>query len=57
MHAKPGTVVRGGEPLLTLHTDTAERLGAALRDLEGAFDIAPDGSRPATGPIVLERIG
>ena len=57
MHAKPGAVVRGGEPLLTLHTDTAERLGAALRDLEGAFDIAPDGSRPATGPIVLERIG
>jgi thymidine phosphorylase len=56
MHAKPGAVVRGGEPLLTLHTDTAGRFGAALRDLEGAFEIAPDGSCPAAGPIVLERI-
>jgi thymidine phosphorylase len=56
LHAKPGAVVRGGEPLLTLHTDTPEQFEAALRDLEGAFDIAPGGSRPATGPIVLERI-
>ncbi|HET9654994.1 MAG TPA: thymidine phosphorylase [Kineosporiaceae bacterium] len=56
LHAKPGATVRGGDPLLTLHTDTPERFEAALADLEGAYDIAPDGSRPAGGPIVLERI-
>jgi thymidine phosphorylase len=56
LHAKPGATVRGGDPLLTLHTDTPERFEAALRDLAGAFDIAPEGARPAGGPIVLERI-
>jgi thymidine phosphorylase len=57
LHAKPGATVRAGEPLLTLHTDTPERFGAALADLEGAFDVAPEGSRPAVGPLVLDRVG
>ncbi len=56
LHAKPGATVRGGEPLLTLHTDTPERFEAALRDLDGAFDIAPAGSRPPETPLVLDRI-
>jgi thymidine phosphorylase len=56
LHAKPGAKVRAGEPLLTLHTDTPERFEAALRDLDGGFEIAPEGSRPAVGPIVLDRI-
>ncbi|MEJ2577572.1 MAG: thymidine phosphorylase [Kineosporiaceae bacterium] len=56
LHAKPGAVLRGGQPLLTLHTDTPERFPAALADLAGAFEVAPDGSRPATGPLVLDRI-
>jgi thymidine phosphorylase len=56
MHAKPGAVVGEGDPLLTLHTDTPERFEAALRDLDGAFEIAPDGSRPAVGPLVIDRI-
>ena len=56
LHAKPGAVVRAGEPLLTLHTDTPERFEAALRDLDGSYEIAPDGSRPRAGPLVLERV-
>ena len=56
LHAKPGAKVRAGEPLLTLHTDTPERIDAALRDLDGGYEIAPEGSRPAPGPLVLDRV-
>src|ERR671938_17954 len=45
LHAKPGAKVRAGEPLLTLHTDTPDRFEAALHDLEGGYEIAPEGSR------------
>jgi thymidine phosphorylase len=56
MHAKPGAKVRAGEPLLTLHTDTPDRFQAALHDLEGGYEIAPEGSRPAPGELVLDRV-
>ena len=56
MHAKPGAVVRGGEPLLTLHTDEPERFDRALAALDGAYDIAPAGSRPDLPPLVIDRI-
>ncbi|MEO3936114.1 thymidine phosphorylase [Dermatophilaceae bacterium Soc4.6] len=56
MHAKPGATVRGGERLLTLHTDTPERFARALEALDGAFTIAPDGSRPDLLPLVIDRI-
>ncbi|MER7073784.1 thymidine phosphorylase [Terrabacter sp. NPDC000476] len=57
LHAKPGATVRGGEPLLTLHTDEPERFGRALEALEGGFTIAPEGSRPDLPPIVIDRVG
>ena len=56
MHAKPGAAVRAGEPLLTLHTDTPAAFEAALRDLDRAWQIAPEGSRPGDGPLVIDRI-
>jgi thymidine phosphorylase len=56
LHAKPGAAVRAGEPLLTLHTDTPDRFEAALRDLDGGYEIASEESRPAARPLVLERI-
>jgi thymidine phosphorylase len=56
MHAKPGASVRGGEPLLTLHSDDATRFARALEVLDGAYDIAPEGSRPPDAPLVLDRI-
>jgi thymidine phosphorylase len=57
MHAKPGAPVRGGERLLTLHTDTAERFERALDALDGAYTVAPAGSRPDQPPLVIDRIG
>jgi thymidine phosphorylase len=56
LHAKPGAVVRGGERLMTLHTDTPERFERALEALEGSFTIAPEGSRPDLLPLVVDRI-
>ena len=56
LHVKPGAVVRGGEPLMTLHTDTSERFERALAALEGATFIAPEGSRPDLLPLVIERV-
>ncbi len=56
IHAKPGASVRGGEPLLTLHTDTPERFERAVAALEGCYDIAPEGSRPDRPPLVIDRI-
>jgi thymidine phosphorylase len=56
LHAKPGAVVRAGQPLLTLHTDTPERFGPALADLAAAVTIAPEGSRPSSRPLVLDRV-
>ena len=56
LHHKPGATVRGGDPLMTLHTDEPERFARALEALEGGFTIAPEGSRPDLPPIVIERV-
>jgi thymidine phosphorylase len=56
LHAKPGALVRGGEPLLTLHTDTPERFERALQAVDGAYFIAPEGDRPDLLPLVVERV-
>jgi len=56
LHAKPGALVRAGEPLLTLHTDEPARFERALAALDGAYQIAPEGSRPGLQPLVIERI-
>ncbi|MBD0292175.1 MAG: thymidine phosphorylase [Jiangellaceae bacterium] len=56
MHAKPGALVRAGEPLLTLHTDEPARFQRALAALDGGYEIAPAGSRPELLPLVIERM-
>jgi len=56
MHAKPGAVLRAGDPLMTLHTDTPERFERAIEALEDAYFIAPEGSRPDLLPLVIDRI-
>ncbi|GAP58342.1 phosphorylase [Arthrobacter sp. Hiyo1] len=55
MHAKPGALVRAGEPLMTLLTDTPEKFDRAKEALEGAVLIAPEGSRPAQR-LIIDRI-
>ncbi len=57
LHAKPGAEVRGGEPLLTLHTDTPERFDRAVAALVDAVTIAPASSRPDLTPLIIERVG
>ncbi len=56
MHAKPGAVVRSGELLMTLHTDTPERFERALEALEGGYDIGPEGGRPDLLPLLVDRV-
>ena len=57
LHAKPGERVRAGQPLLTLHTDTPERLGRAREALAGGIVVGPDVRAAAPGrPVVLDRV-
>jgi len=56
LHARPGALVRAGEPLMTLHTDTPERFDRAVAAVEDAWTIAPEGSRPDLLPLVIERV-
>jgi thymidine phosphorylase len=54
-HARPGDRVRTGQPLLTLHTDTPERIGWAREALAGAYAVGD--LMPEPVPLVLDRIG
>ncbi len=56
LHAKPGDVVRQGDPLLTLHTDSPDRFDRARAALNGAFAIGPKGSQPDELPLIIDRI-
>jgi thymidine phosphorylase len=55
LHAKPGAVVRAGEPLMTLLTDTPERFDRAKEALAGAVVIGPEGDR-ADQRLIIDRI-
>ena len=55
-HARPGDVVREGEPLFTLLTDEPDRFGRALEALEGGYDVGEASSYTAQ-PLVIERVG
>ena len=57
LHAKPGAYVRGGDRLFTLHTDQPERFERAMHALDGAYFIAPEGSRPDLLPLLIDRVG
>ncbi|MBA2464899.1 MAG: thymidine phosphorylase, partial [Nocardioidaceae bacterium] len=48
--------VREGEPLLTLHTDDADRFARAQAALEGAVEVAPAGSPYAGKSIIIDRV-
>ncbi len=56
IHARRGTSVRAGQPVLTLHTDTPERFERALAALEGGWSVLPEGSAPEPAPLVIDRI-
>jgi len=54
LHALPGEPVTAGQPLFTLHTDTPERLPAALAELDGAWSIGAN--PPPVRPLILGRV-
>lgn len=56
LHAKPGDVVRKGEPLFTLSADEPARFARALEALEGSYVIGEPQDYVARGPLVAERI-
>ncbi|WP_426594621.1 thymidine phosphorylase [Cellulomonas sp. McL0617] len=56
LHARPGDIVRAGQPLLTLHTDTPERFARAREALDGGVVIAPAGTPVGVRPLVIDRI-
>jgi thymidine phosphorylase len=54
--AKPGEVVRAGQPVLELRADEPERFGPALAALEGAVAVSDQGPPPAVSPVI-EHVG
>ena len=56
LHARPGDPVRAGQPLLTLHTDTADRFRAATQALAGTIVLAEPAAAVDRGPLVLGRV-
>jgi thymidine phosphorylase len=54
IHRRPGEPVAAGEPLFTLYTDTPERFGAAMAELDGGWSVGD--APPAPGPLIIDRI-
>lgn len=54
IHRRPGEPVAAGEALFTLYTETPERLGPAMAELEGAFSVGDD--PPPPRPLIIDRI-
>jgi thymidine phosphorylase len=57
IHRRPGEPVAAGEALFTLYTDTPERLGGAIAELDGGWSVcAPGDPAPEIGPLIIDRI-
>lgn len=54
IHRRPGEPVTAGDPLFTLFTDTPERFGASLAELDGAWSVQDQA--PASRPLLIDRI-
>ena len=54
IHRRPGEPVAPGAPLFTLYTDTPERLGAAIAELDGGFGVGATPPQPR--PLIVDRI-
>ncbi|WP_066369272.1 thymidine phosphorylase [Herbidospora mongoliensis] len=55
LHAKPGDIVRQGQPLMTLHADETGRFERALASLDGAYEVT-ENTDPGLLPLVVERV-
>mgnify|MGYP001025132395 CR=1 FL=1 len=54
IHRRPGEPVAAGEALFTLYTDTPERFGPALAELDGGWSVGDD--VPEIRPLIIDRI-
>ena len=54
IHRRPGEPVAAGEPLFTLYSDTPQRFGAALAELDGGFSVGD--TPPVSRPLIIDRI-
>jgi thymidine phosphorylase len=54
IHRRPGEVVAAGEAVFTLYTDTPERFGAAITELDGAWSVGD--AAPVQRPLIIDRI-
>jgi thymidine phosphorylase len=54
IHRRPGEPVAPGAPLFTLYTDTPDRLGAAIAELDGGYRVGPTPPQPR--PLIIDRI-
>ena len=54
IHRRPGEPVSTGEPVFTLYTDTPERFGAAMAELDGAWSVGD--TPPRARPLIIDRI-
>ncbi|SPM38445.1 Thymidine phosphorylase, partial [Mycobacterium numidiamassiliense] len=54
IHRRPGEPVAPGQPLFTLYTDTPERFGAAMAELDGGWSVADE--PPSPRPLIIDRI-
>jgi thymidine phosphorylase len=54
IHRRPGEPVAAGEPLFTLYTDTPERFGAAVAELDGGWSVGD--IPPVPRPLIIDRI-
>ncbi len=54
IHRRPGDPVAAGEVLFTLYTETPERFGSAMAELEGCWGVGD--TAPDIGPLIIDRI-
>ncbi len=54
IHRRPGEPVTAGQALFTLSTETPERFGAAMAELDGGWSIGDEA--PAQRPLIIDRI-
>ncbi|MFI6476709.1 thymidine phosphorylase [Nonomuraea sp. NPDC050663] len=54
LHARPGDIVRAGQPLMTLYADETSRFERGLEALEGGFEVGPASVEQL--PLIIDRI-
>lgn len=54
INRRAGEPVSAGEPVFTLYTDTPERFGAAMAELDGAWGVGD--TPPQVRPLIIDRI-